>query len=114
MRFVAGKGAVAELLLAWRRSGAVASRGAVAERHREEACQGTVAAEMLLAGRCWPGAVAERHREAAVGRGRYSGAVAGLGIAAEHCPSVNEIFYPFACHQFTFFLNFAAVSALRL
>ena len=36
------------------------------------------------------------------------------GIAAEHCPSVNEIFYPFACHQFTFFLNFAAVSALRL
>ena len=124
MRFVAGKGAVAELLLAWSRSGAVASQGAVAERHREEACQGTVAAEMLLAGRCWPGrrsgavagrgAVAERHREAAVGRGRYGGAVAGRGIAAEHCPSVNEIFYPFGCHQFTFFLNFAAVSALRL
>ena len=75
----------------------------------------------FVAGR---GAVAERHREAAVGRGRYSGAVAGRGryggavagrgIAAEHCPSVNEIFYPFACHQFTFFLNFAAVSALRL
>ena len=86
MRFVAGKGAVAELLLAWSRSGAFASRGAVAERHRE----------------------------AAVGRGRYSGAVAGRGIAAEHCPSVNEIFYPFGCHQFTFFLNFAAVSALRL
>ena len=85
MRFVAGKGAVAELLLAWSRSGAVASRGAVTERHREEACQGTVAVEMLLAG----------------------------GIAAEHCPSVNEIFYPFGCHQFTFFLNFAAVSALR-
>ena len=62
MRFVAGKGAVAELLLAWSRSGAVAGRG----------------------------------------------------IAAEHCPNVNEIFYPFACHQFTFFLNFAAVSALRL
>ena len=67
--------------------------------------------------------MAERHREAAVGRGRYSGAVgrgryggavAGRGIAAEHCPSVNEIFYPFGCHQFTFFLNFAAVSALRL
>ena len=68
--------------------------------------------------------MAERHREAAVGRGRYSGAVAGQGryggavagrgIAAEHCPSVNEIFYPFGCHQFTFFLNFAAVSALRL
>ena len=124
MRFVAGKGAVAELLLAWSRSGAVASRGAVTERHREEACQGTVAAEMLLAGRCWPGrrsgavagrgAVAERHREAAVGRGRYGGAVAGRGIATEHCPSVNEIFYPFGCHQFTFFLNFAAVSALRL
>ena len=68
MRFVAGKGAVAELLLAWSRSGAVAGRGAVAERlreaavgrgavterHREEACQGAVAAEMLLAGRCWP------------------------------------------------------------
>ena len=85
MRFVAGKGAVAELLLAWSRSGAVAGLGAVAERHRE----------------------------AAVGRGRYGGAVAGLGIAAEHCPSVNEIFYPFGCHQFTFFLNFAAVSALR-
>ena len=86
MRFVAGKGAVAELLLAWSRSGAVAGRGAVAERHRE----------------------------AAVGRGSYSGAVAGLGIATEHFPSVNEIFYPFGCHQFTFFLNFAAVSALRL
>ena len=86
MRFVAGKGAVAELLLAWSRSGAVASRGAVTERHRE----------------------------AVAGRGRYSGAVAGQGIATEHCPSVNEIFYPFACHQFTFFLNFAAVSALRL
>ena len=86
MRFVAGKGAVAELLLAWSRSGAVASRGAVTERHRE----------------------------AAVGQGRYSGAVAGQGIATEHCPSVNEIFYPFGCHQFTFFLNFAAVSALRL
>ena len=93
MRFVAGKGAVAELLLAWSRSGAVASRGAVTERHREDACQGTVAAEMLLAGRCWPGrrsgavagrgAVAERHREAAVGRGRYSGAVAGRGAMAE-------------------------------
>ena len=49
MRFVAGKGAVAELLLAWSRSGAFASRGAVTERHREEACQGAVAAEMLLA-----------------------------------------------------------------
>ena len=71
MRFVAGKGAVAELLLAWSRSGAVA------------------------------------------GQGRYGGAVAGRGIATEHCPSVNEIFYPFGCHQFTFFLNFAAVSALR-
>ena len=68
--------------------------------------------------------MAERHREAAVGRGRYSGAVAGQGryggavagrgIAKKHFPSVNEIFYPFGCHQFTFFLNFAAVSALRL
>ena len=86
MRFVASRGAVAELLLAWSRSGAFASRGAVAERHRE----------------------------AVAGRGRYSGAVAGQGIATEHCPSVNEIFYPFGCHQFTFFLNFAAVSALRL
>ena len=78
---------------------------------------------------CWQdaagrGALAERHREAAVGRGRYSGAVAGRGryggavagrgIATEHFPCVNEIFYPFGCHQFTFFLNFAAVSALRL
>ena len=35
------------------------------------------------------------------------------GIATEHFPCVNEIFYPFGCHQFTFFLNFAAVSALR-
>ena len=60
------------------------------------------------------GAVTERHREEAVSRGRYGGAVAGRAIAAEHCPSVNEIFYPFGCHQFTFFLNFAAVSALRL
>ena len=102
----------------------VAGKGVVAERHREDAGRGAVAAEMLLAGRCWPGlyggafasrgAVAERHREAAVGRGRYGGAVAGWGIATEHCPSVNEIFYPFGCHQFTFFLNFAAVSALRL
>ena len=83
---VAGKGAVAELLLAWSRSGVVAGRGAVAERYRE----------------------------AAVGRGRYGGAVAGRGIAAEHCPSVNEIFYPFGCHQFTFFFFFSAVSALRL
>ena len=132
MRFVAGKGAVAELLLAWSRSGAVAGRGAVTERHREDAGRGAVAAEMLLAGRCWQdaagrGAVTERHREEAcqgavaaemllAGRcwlGRYGGAVAGRGIAAEHCPSVNEIFYPFGCHQFTFFLNFAAVSALR-
>ena len=31
MRFVAGKGAVAELLLAWSRSGAVAGWGAMAE-----------------------------------------------------------------------------------
>ena len=85
MRFVASRGTVAELLLAWSRSGAFAGQGAVTERHRE----------------------------AAVGRGRYSGAVAGRGIATEHCPSVNEIFYPFGCHQFTFFLNFAAVSALR-
>ena len=55
MRFVAGKGAVAELLLAWSRSGAVAGRGAVAERHRE----------------------------AAVGWGRYGGAVASRGAIAE-------------------------------
>lgn len=67
---------------------------------------------------CWQdaagrGAVAERHREAVAGQGRYGGAVAGRGIATEHFPCVNEIFYPFGCHQFTFFLNFAAVSALR-
>ena len=105
MRFVAGKGAVAELLLAgapWR--SAIGKR--LARAPWQLRC-------------CWQdaagrGAVAERHREAAVGRGRYGGAVAGRGIAAEHCPSVNEIFYPFGCHQFTFFLNFAAVSALRL
>ena len=50
MRFVAGKGAVAELLLAWSRSGAVASRGAVAERHREAAVGWGAIAELLLAG----------------------------------------------------------------
>ena len=33
----------------------VAGRGAVAERHREYAGRGAVAADMLLAGRCWPG-----------------------------------------------------------
>ena len=65
----------------------------------------------FVAGR---GAVAERHREAAVGRGAIAELLLTGGIAAEHCPSVNEIFYPFACHQFTFFLNFAAVSVLRL
>ncbi|MDY3294235.1 MAG: hypothetical protein SOX79_06890 [Candidatus Egerieousia sp.] len=65
MRFVASRGAVAELLLAWSRSGAFAGQGAVTERHREEACQGTVAAEMLLAGRCWPG----RRNGAPSGRG---------------------------------------------
>ena len=85
MRFVASRGTVAELLLAWSRSGAFAGRGAVAERHREAVAGRGAVAELLLAG----------------------------GIAAEHCPSVNEIFYPFGCHQFTFFLNFAAVSALR-
>ena len=48
------------------------------------------------------------------GRGAMAELLLAGGIAAEHCPSVNEIFYPFGCHQFTFFLNFAAVSALRL
>ena len=53
----------------------VAGKGVVAERHREDAGRGAVAAEMLLAGRCWPGlyggafagrgAVTERHREEA-------------------------------------------------
>ena len=91
MRFVAGKGAVAELLLAgapWR--SAIGKR--LARAPWQLRC-------------CW---------QDAAGWGRYGGAVAGRGIAAEHCPSVNEIFYPFGCHQFTFFLNFAAVSALRL
>ena len=53
----------------------VAGKGVVAERHRADAGRGAVAAEMLLAGRCWPGlyggafagrgAVTERHREEA-------------------------------------------------
>ena len=92
----------------------VAGKGVVAERHREDA--GRAPWQLRC---CWQdaagrGAVAERHREAAVGRGRYSGAVAGRAIATEHFPCVNEIFCPFGCHQFTLFLNFAAVSALRL
>ena len=59
MRFVAGRCAEAELL---------AGQGAVAERHQEAAAdQGAVAAEMLLAGRCWQRR-ARLHREAAAGR----------------------------------------------
>ena len=50
MRFVAGRGAEAELL---------AGQGAVADSHRE-----------AVAGR---GAVAERHQEAAAGRGCLNG-----------------------------------------
>ena len=53
MRFVAGKGAVAELLLAWSRSGAFAGRGAVAERHREDAGRApwlSAIGKLLLAG----------------------------------------------------------------
>ena len=54
MRFVAGRGAEAELLagqgaVADSHREAVAGRGAVAERHREDvAGRGAVAAEMLL------------------------------------------------------------------
>ena len=59
MRFVAGKGAVAELLLAWSRSGAVASRGAVTERHREDASRGAVA-ELLLARTPWLSAIGKQ------------------------------------------------------
>ena len=83
-----------------------AGRGAVAERHREAA---------VGRGR-YSGAVAGqgRYGGAVAGQGRYGGAVAGRGIAKKRFPCVNEIFYPFGCHQFTFFLNFAAVSALRL
>ena len=91
MRFVAGKGAVAELLLAgapW--------LSAIGKMLVGAPCQLRC---------CW---------QDAAGWGRYGGAVAGRGIAKKHFPSVNEIFYPFGCHQFTFFLNFAAVSALRL
>ena len=83
MRFVAGKGAVAELLLAWSRSGAVASRGAVTERHREDAGRGAVAAEMLLAGRCWPGRRGGAPSGSCCRLGRYSGVVAGWGAIAE-------------------------------
>ena len=97
MRFVAGKGAVAELLLAWSRSGAFAGQGAVTERHREEACQGAVAAEMLLAGRCWPGrcgeetgdAVAERHREDA-GRDALAATAGALAATAGVSTSVKS------------------------
>ncbi len=54
MRFVGGRGAEAELLV---------GQGAAAERHREAAAgRDAVAAEMLLAGRCW-----QRRRKAASG-----------------------------------------------
>ena len=68
MRFVAGRGAEAELLagqgaVTERHREEVAGRGAVAERHREDvAGRGAVAAEILLAGRCW-----QRSRKAASG-----------------------------------------------
>ena len=68
MRFVAGRGAEAELLagqgaVADSHREAVAGQGAVAERHREDvAGRCAVAAEMLLAGRCW-----QRRRKAASG-----------------------------------------------
>ena len=64
MRFVAGRGTVAEVLLAgapWRRH---CWPCAVAERHREDAGRGAVAAEMLLAGRCWPGRSGGNGRDA--------------------------------------------------
>ena len=47
----------------------VAGKGAVAERHREDAGRGAVAAEMLLAGRCWP----RRRGETVAGRGADAG-----------------------------------------
>ena len=66
----------------------VAGKGVVAERHREDAGRGAVAAEMLLAGRCWPGrcgggtagwgAVADSHREEA-GQGAVAATVGGRG-----------------------------------
>lgn len=64
--------------------------------------------ELLLAGAPWL---------SAIGKQLLAGdAMAELllaeGIAAEHCPSVNEIFYPFGCHQFTFFPDFINASPI--
>ena len=76
--------------------------------------------ELLLAGAPWLSAIGklllagDAIAELLLARGAMAELLLAGGIAAEHCPSVNEIFYPFGCHQFTFFLNFAAVSALRL
>ena len=89
----AGRGTVAEALLAVRRGGApsgrcwsgrrgggAAGRGAVAERHREAAGRGAVAAEMLLAGRCWP----RRHGGEPSGRScKLTYALCGFGCQFE-------------------------------
>ena len=66
-------------------------------------------AELLLAEALWRSAIGKMLAGDAMAELLLAG-----GIATEHFPCVNEIFYPFGCHQFTFFLNFAAVSALRL
>ena len=97
MRFVAGKAAVAELLLAgapWRSAIGkmlarapwqlrccwqdAAGRGAVAERHREAVAGRGAMAELLLA----RGAVAECHREETVARESHREAVAGRVVVA--------------------------------
>ena len=78
MRFVAGRGAVAERhredTAGWgRRARAVAGRGAVAERHREVvAGRGTAAKRHREAVAGW-GAVAKSRREAVAGRSSMRG-----------------------------------------
>ena len=68
MRFVAGRGAVAELL----------AGSNAAECHREDVAGGGAAAKLQTS----LGAAAESHREDAADR-RCGGAFAGLGVAAE-------------------------------
>ena len=64
MRFVAGRGAVAEA--AGRDAVAeLLAGGTAAESYRKDvAGRGAVAAEMLLAGRCWPGRLGGNGRDA--------------------------------------------------
>ena len=70
MRFVAGRGTVAE-----NHRDAFAGQGAVAERCREAALWRSI---------CWLGTVAESHREAFAGRGTVAERLQRGGAMAEH------------------------------